>query len=121
MGQDTMFETTFFLSLNLYSKVVLPEFPEDAYPDVPEMDLLKEEIKSFDLNWKNLEAVINDSFFPIFKLEIAGQTPEELLQKAVEIMESKGCDPNICCQEWVILKALRNFRVFLDGLDIQHI
>ncbi|EPQ18636.1 Adenylate kinase domain-containing protein 1 [Myotis brandtii] len=69
------------------TEVVLPEFPEDTYPDVPEMELLKDEIKNYEANWKNLELIINDSFFPIFKLEIAGQTPEELFQKAVETME----------------------------------
>nr|KAF6340910.1 adenylate kinase 9 [Myotis myotis] len=69
------------------TEIVLPEFPEDAYPDVPEMDILKDEMKNYEANWKNLEVIINDSFFPIFKLEIAGQTPEELFQKAVETME----------------------------------
>lgn len=111
-----MFEAAFFfLSFNLYSEVVLPEFPEDTYPDVPEMELLKDEMKNYEAKWKNLELVINDSFFPIFKLEIAGQTPEELFQKAVETMESKGCDPTIDCQERVIWKALCNFKVSLDG------
>lgn len=77
------------------------------------MEPLKEEIKVFDSNWKNLEVVITDSYFPIFKLEISGQTPEELLQKAVEIMESKGYNPNIYCQEWVILKNCATLKSFL--------
>lgn len=93
MGHYTMFEAFFFF--NIYSKVVLPDFPEDSYPDVPEMDLFKEKLKYFDSNWKNLELIMSESFFTILKLEIAGQTPEELLQKAVETMESKGCNPTI--------------------------
>lgn len=93
MGQDSMFEVAFFLSFNLYSKVVLPEFPEDAYPEVPEMDLLKDQMKNYEADWKNLELIINDAFLPIFKLEVAGQTPEELFQKAVGTLESKGVIP----------------------------
>nr|KAF6362491.1 adenylate kinase 9 [Pipistrellus kuhlii] len=75
------------LETTLSQAVVLPDFPEDSYPDVPEMDLFKEKLKYFDSDWKNLELIINDSFYTILKLEIAGQTPEELLQKAVETME----------------------------------
>ncbi|XP_046530536.1 adenylate kinase 9 isoform X3 [Equus quagga] len=67
--------------------VVLPEFPEDAYPDVPEMEPLKEQVKSFRSAWQLLEATINDSFIQILKLEIADKTPEELLQKVMETME----------------------------------
>lgn len=106
MTKDIIFEASFF-SFCLYSKVVLPEFPEDAYPDVPEMEPLKEQVKSFRSAWQLLEATINDSFIQILKLEIADKTPEELLQKVMETMESKGCNHNIYCQEQVILlKAL---------------
>ncbi|CAK6446699.1 unnamed protein product [Pipistrellus nathusii] len=75
------------LETTLSQAVVLPDFPEDSYPDVPEMDLFKEKLKYFDSDWKNLELIISDSLFTILKLEIAGLTPEELLQKAVETME----------------------------------
>ncbi|XP_038410845.1 adenylate kinase 9 isoform X14 [Canis lupus familiaris] len=71
----------------LSETVVLPEFPEDAYPDVPEMEPIKEKIKYFNHIWKQLEATINESFIPILNLEIADRTPEELLQKVVETME----------------------------------
>ncbi|XP_057167132.1 adenylate kinase 9 [Ursus arctos] len=71
----------------LYETVVLPEFPEDAYPDVPEMEPIKEKIKHFNYMWKHLEAPINESFVQTLNLEIAGRTPEELLQKVVETME----------------------------------
>uniref|UniRef100_A0A2K6GFB4 Adenylate kinase 9 n=1 Tax=Propithecus coquereli TaxID=379532 RepID=A0A2K6GFB4_PROCO len=67
--------------------VVLPEFPEDSYPDVPEMEPFKEKVNSFILNWKQLEAFIHDSFIQILNLEIADRTPKELLQKVVETME----------------------------------
>ncbi|XP_074189510.1 adenylate kinase 9 isoform X2 [Rhinolophus sinicus] len=67
--------------------VILPEFPEDAYPDVPEMEPMKEKIKSFNSVWKPLETVITESSTQIFNLEIAGKTPEQLLQKVVETME----------------------------------
>lgn len=61
------------------------------------MEPIKEKIKSFITRWKSLERTFTDSAIQIFHLEIAGKTPEELLQKAVEMMESKGCDPNIYC------------------------
>ncbi|XP_039726173.1 adenylate kinase 9 isoform X5 [Pteropus medius] len=69
------------------TEVVLPEFPEDAYPDVPEMDPIKEKIKSFSYIWKYLEMAIVESFVQVFNLEIADKTPEQLLQKVVETME----------------------------------
>lgn len=98
IAKDTIFLRPFLLFSNLYSKVVLPEFPEDAYPDVPEMEPIKEKIKYFNHIWKQLEATINESFIPILNLEIADRTPEELLQKVVETMESKSCNRNIYCQ-----------------------
>ncbi|XP_032194721.1 adenylate kinase 9 isoform X1 [Mustela erminea] len=69
------------------TEVVLPEFPEDAYPDVPEMEPIKEKIKHFNYIWKQLEGTIKESFVHILNLEIADKTPEELLQKVVETME----------------------------------
>nr|XP_020756598.1 adenylate kinase 9 [Odocoileus virginianus texanus] len=67
--------------------VLLPEFPEDGYPDVPEMDSIRENVSSFYAAWKQVETAIGDSSTQILNLEIAGKTPEELLQKVVEIME----------------------------------
>ncbi|XP_015990953.2 adenylate kinase 9 isoform X6 [Rousettus aegyptiacus] len=75
------------LEPKLSETVVLPEFPEDAYPDVPEMDPIKEKIKSFSSIWKYLEMAIAESFVQVFILEIADKTPEQLLQKVVETME----------------------------------
>ncbi|XP_004372514.2 adenylate kinase 9 isoform X1 [Trichechus manatus latirostris] len=72
----------------LSETVMLPEYPEGAYPDVPEMEPLKERIRQFTFSWKQLEASLNDlTFIQILNLEIAGKTPEELLQKVVETME----------------------------------
>ncbi|XP_007939049.1 adenylate kinase 9 [Orycteropus afer afer] len=68
--------------------VMLPDYPKDAYPDVPEMEPLKEKIRQFTISWKQLEATLNDlTLIQILNLEIAGKTPEELLQKVVETME----------------------------------
>ncbi|XP_008067229.1 adenylate kinase 9-like [Carlito syrichta] len=67
--------------------VILPDFPEDSYPDVPEMEPFKEKINSFSVIWKQLETTLNEAFIQILNLEIANRTPEELLQKVVETME----------------------------------
>ncbi|XP_007447339.1 PREDICTED: adenylate kinase 9 [Lipotes vexillifer] len=75
------------LETKLSETVVLPEFPEDAYPDVPEMEPIKESVKSFYSSWRQMETTISDSFTQVLNLEIAGKTPEELLQKVVETME----------------------------------
>ncbi|XP_011808275.1 PREDICTED: adenylate kinase 9-like [Colobus angolensis palliatus] len=71
----------------LSETVVLPEFPEDSYPDVPEMEPFKEKINSFIILWKQLEATISEAYIKILNLEIADRTPQELLQKVVETME----------------------------------
>lgn len=68
------------------------------------MDSIKENVSSFYAAWRQMETAISDSFTQILNLEIAGKTPEELLQKVVEIMESKGCcNHNIYCHEQAIL------------------
>lgn len=55
------------------------------------MEPIKENILSFYSAWRQLETAISDSFTQVVNLEIADKTPEELLQKVVETMESKGC------------------------------
>ncbi|XP_066229584.1 adenylate kinase 9 isoform X3 [Saccopteryx leptura] len=87
VGTEIPKEAKESLETKLSETVVLPEFPEDAYPDVPEMEPFKEKIKSFYSTWKDLQTAITDSFVQILNLEIAGKTPEELLQKVVEAME----------------------------------
>nr|XP_035152380.2 adenylate kinase 9 isoform X5 [Callithrix jacchus] len=71
----------------LSETVILPEFPEDSYPDVPEMKPFKENTNSFSILWKQLEAAISKANIKILNLEIADRTPQELLQKVVETME----------------------------------
>ncbi|XP_023368209.1 adenylate kinase 9 [Otolemur garnettii] len=71
----------------LADTVVLPEFPEDSYPDVLEMDPFKEKVQNFLLTWKILESFLHDSVIQILNLEISNKTPEELLEKVVETME----------------------------------
>ncbi|XP_067402684.1 adenylate kinase 9 [Emydura macquarii macquarii] len=69
-------------------EIMLPEFPEDGFPDVPEIEPLKEKIKLFMHAWQILESGINESsLVQTTVLEIAGQTPEMLLNQIVLIME----------------------------------
>lgn len=69
---------------------MLPEFPEDAYPSVNEMEPLKEELNNYLLMWKHMEQIITDNLIQILTLDISNKTPKELLQKVVETMESKA-------------------------------
>uniref|UniRef100_A0A8C3FGM5 Adenylate kinase 9 n=2 Tax=Chrysemys picta bellii TaxID=8478 RepID=A0A8C3FGM5_CHRPI len=70
------------------SEIMLPEFPEDGFPDVPEIEPFKEKIKLFMHDWQILEPGINDSsLIQTAVLEIAGQTPETLLNQIVLVME----------------------------------
>lgn len=81
------------------------------------MEPIKEKVKNFNVVWKQLETIIHESFIQILNLEIANKTPEELLQKVVETMESKSRNHNIYCQEQVILlKAPWKFKAFHGGL-----
>nr|XP_058163256.1 adenylate kinase 9 isoform X2 [Dasypus novemcinctus] len=76
------------LETELSETVILPEFPEDSYPDVPEMEPFKERIRIFTFDWKQVEIALGDlTYGQILNLEIAVKTPEELLQKVVETME----------------------------------
>ncbi|CAH6778255.1 Ak9 [Phodopus roborovskii] len=67
--------------------VVLPEFPDDAYPNVSEMEPLKEELNNYLLMWKHLEQMITDNLIQILTLDISNKTPKELLQKVIETMQ----------------------------------
>ncbi|XP_068933174.1 adenylate kinase 9 [Petaurus breviceps papuanus] len=69
-------------------KGILPEYPEDSYPDVPEMEPMKELLKNFTNNWKALEVLVADlPLVHILNLEIAEKTPEYLLQRVAEAMD----------------------------------
>ncbi|XP_060229270.1 adenylate kinase 9 [Meriones unguiculatus] len=67
--------------------VLLPEFPEDGYPNVPEMDTLREELNNYLGMWKTLETHIIDSFIQILALDITNKTAKDLFQKVVNTME----------------------------------
>nr|XP_040139122.1 adenylate kinase 9 isoform X1 [Ictidomys tridecemlineatus] len=67
--------------------VVLPEFPEDTYPDVPEMEPFIEQINSFNTTWKTLESAISEAGVQILNLEISGKTTKELFEKVINTME----------------------------------
>lgn len=54
------------------------------------MEPIKESVRSFYSAWRQMETAISDSFTQVLNLEIADKTPEELLQKVIETMESKG-------------------------------
>lgn len=68
---------------------MLPEFPEDGYPNVPEMEPLKELLSNYLVLWKQMDQMISDSLVPILVLDVANKTPQDLLQRVVETMESK--------------------------------
>lgn len=55
------------------------------------MEPIKESVRSFYYAWRQMETAISDSVTQVLNLEIADKTPEELLQKVIEAMESKGC------------------------------
>ncbi|XP_054857615.1 adenylate kinase 9 isoform X2 [Eublepharis macularius] len=60
--------------------IKLPEFPEDGFPDGPEMEPLKNKISLFMNLWQKLEAVVAEApLVQIADIEIEGQTPEMLL------------------------------------------
>ncbi|XP_075410105.1 adenylate kinase 9 [Tenrec ecaudatus] len=70
------------------TEVVLPEYPKDSFPDVPEMEPFKESLKHFANSWKQLENTLGELIpIPTLNMEIAGKTPEELLQRVIEMME----------------------------------
>ncbi|XP_036625172.1 adenylate kinase 9 isoform X1 [Trichosurus vulpecula] len=69
-------------------KGILPEYPEDGYPDIPEMEPIKELPRIFINNWKGLETLIAElPLVQTLTLEIAEKTPEQLLQQVVEAMD----------------------------------
>ena len=78
------------------------------------MDSIKENVSSFYAAWKQVETAIGDSFTQILNLEIAGKTPEELLQKVIEIMESKGCSNHstYCHEQAILWKVLWKFKAY---------
>ncbi|NXW85871.1 KAD9 kinase, partial [Alopecoenas beccarii] len=68
-------------------EIILPEFAEDDLPGLPEMEIFKGKIDLFLNDWQTVESEIKSSRVQIVALEIAGQTPESLLNQSVLGME----------------------------------
>ncbi|KAM6354917.1 adenylate kinase 9 [Podargus strigoides] len=69
-------------------KIILPEFAEDDFPDIPEMEIIKRKIDLFMDDWQTVESEIKQSsLVQVVVLEIAEQTPESLLNQIVLDME----------------------------------
>lgn len=67
-----------------------PVFAEDGIPDTEEIKTIKAKIDLFMKDWKKVESEIKESSqVQVVLLEIAGQTPESLLNQTVRVMESK--------------------------------
>ncbi|XP_053917119.1 adenylate kinase 9 isoform X2 [Cuculus canorus] len=70
------------------TEIILPEFAEDDFPDIPEMEIIKKKIDLFMHDWQKVESEIKlSSQVQIVVLEIAEQTPESLLNEIVLFME----------------------------------
>ncbi|XP_015211824.2 adenylate kinase 9 isoform X1 [Lepisosteus oculatus] len=65
--------------------ITLPSVWEKGFPEGPEMELFREQMKLFVQDWEAMETSITPS--SICLLEIAGKTPESLLSEAVYDME----------------------------------
>uniref|UniRef100_A0A663E9I7 Adenylate kinase 9 n=1 Tax=Aquila chrysaetos chrysaetos TaxID=223781 RepID=A0A663E9I7_AQUCH len=71
-----------------FSEIILPEFAEDDFPDIPEMEIIKRKIDLFMHDWQTVESEIKQSsLVQVVVLEIAEQTPESLLNQTVLVME----------------------------------
>ncbi|NWR71023.1 KAD9 kinase, partial [Centropus unirufus] len=69
-------------------EIILPEFAEGDFPDLPEMETIKKKIDLFMHDWKAVETEIKQSpQVQVVVLEIAEQTPETLLNQIVLVME----------------------------------
>ncbi|XP_075453717.1 adenylate kinase 9 isoform X2 [Ascaphus truei] len=68
--------------------IVLPAVPEGGFPDVPEMEPLKEDVATFLKKWKLLEPAFSETSQKFINfLEIANKSPEVILQELVSSME----------------------------------
>ncbi|XP_072102423.1 adenylate kinase 9 isoform X1 [Mobula birostris] len=65
-------------------EIKLPEVPEGGYPEGPEMDHYRKVLSDYVQNWKLLNVVLTTSVNRT--LEIAGKSPEALLEEAVEVL-----------------------------------
>ncbi|KAL8186360.1 UNVERIFIED_CONTAM: hypothetical protein K2H54_069244, partial [Gekko kuhli] len=66
-------------ALQHLARIKLPEFPEDGFPDVPEMEPLRNKISLFMNLWQKLEPVVVEApLVQVVDIEIEGQTQEML-------------------------------------------
>ncbi|NXF59877.1 KAD9 kinase, partial [Ciccaba nigrolineata] len=69
-------------------EIILPDFAEDDFPDIPEMEIIKKKIDLFMHDWQTVESEIKQSsLVQVVVLEVAEQTPESLLNQTVLVME----------------------------------
>ncbi|XP_038617228.1 adenylate kinase 9 [Tachyglossus aculeatus] len=70
------------------AEIALPDFPDDGYPEVAEMEPLREKMAAFANEWQQFEVAVAE--FPhvqTLNLEIAGKTPRDLLRSVADAME----------------------------------
>uniref|UniRef100_A0ABM5G8U0 Adenylate kinase 9 isoform X3 n=1 Tax=Pogona vitticeps TaxID=103695 RepID=A0ABM5G8U0_9SAUR len=68
--------------------ITFPEYPEDGFPDVAEMEPLKNKVLQFTQRWQKMEATLAESpLVQIAELEIEGQTAQMLLNQSILAME----------------------------------
>ncbi|KAL0967755.1 hypothetical protein UPYG_G00256470 [Umbra pygmaea] len=65
-------------------EVTLPEVWDKGYPDGPEMDPFKQQLKQFMMDWESMESHIFGSYST---LDISGKSPEELVHEMIIQME----------------------------------
>ncbi|NXL33543.1 KAD9 kinase, partial [Glaucidium brasilianum] len=69
-------------------EIILPDFSEDDFPDIPEMEIIKKKTDLFMHDWHTVESEIKQSsLVQVVVLEVAEQTPESLLNQTVLVME----------------------------------
>ncbi|XP_074779446.1 adenylate kinase 9 [Athene noctua] len=69
-------------------EIILPDFSEDDFPDIPEIEIIKKKIDLFMHDWQTVESEIRQSsLVQVVVLEVAKQTPESLLDQTVLVME----------------------------------
>ncbi|XP_030303821.1 adenylate kinase 9 [Calypte anna] len=71
------------------TEIMLPEFEDNEFIDLPEMEIIKNKISLFMNDWQTVESEIHrSSLVQVAVLEIAEQTPESLLNQSVLAMET---------------------------------
>nr|XP_013031057.2 adenylate kinase 9 isoform X4 [Anser cygnoides] len=88
VSQEQSGDSAGYKEESIRSEIVLPEFEEDDFLDIPEMEIIKRKIDLFMNDWQVVESEIkHSSQVQVVVLEIAEQTPESLLNQIVLVME----------------------------------